>query len=269
MIVKRMGNKSKLAHKIISYFPDHIYYFEPFFGAGGLFFNKPKCKYNYLNDLDSEIYNLFMLLRDSENLEKIKEYWKHVPAHQDLYKFWKKHKELGSVERAVRFLFLSNFAYLGKQGSFRSRLGDNTYQIILQRLTEINFNNVLFYNMDFRKFLKCFLEQLDLEGKPYKKEKNKNYIENTFIYADPPYLDSSNDYKNGDFKKDDFLDLLKILNRMGCKFAVSEFDNPWVIEQAHKQGLFIQEICERKNINNRRIEILIMNYNLKPKGLFY
>ena len=33
-------------------------YIEPFFGAGGMFFNKRKAKYNVLNDLDSEIFNL-------------------------------------------------------------------------------------------------------------------------------------------------------------------------------------------------------------------
>ena len=35
MILRRLGNKKKLAHKIIEYFPDHKIYIEPFFGAGG------------------------------------------------------------------------------------------------------------------------------------------------------------------------------------------------------------------------------------------
>lgn len=46
MILRRLGNKSKLAAKIIPYFPAHKIYIEPFFGAGGMFFNKPKAKYN-------------------------------------------------------------------------------------------------------------------------------------------------------------------------------------------------------------------------------
>ena len=42
MILSRLGNKSAIADKIIQYFPSHEIYIEPFFGAGGMFFNKPK-----------------------------------------------------------------------------------------------------------------------------------------------------------------------------------------------------------------------------------
>lgn len=52
MILRRLGNKQAIAHKIIPYFPPHKIYIEPFFGAGGMFFNKPKAKYNIVNDLD-------------------------------------------------------------------------------------------------------------------------------------------------------------------------------------------------------------------------
>ena len=46
MCVSRKGNKAKIADKIIPYFPKHISYIELFFGAGGMFFNKPTAKYN-------------------------------------------------------------------------------------------------------------------------------------------------------------------------------------------------------------------------------
>ena len=42
MILKRLGNKKKIAKEIQKYFPEHKIYIEPFFGAGGMFFNKPK-----------------------------------------------------------------------------------------------------------------------------------------------------------------------------------------------------------------------------------
>ena len=59
MILRRLGNKKKIAKKIQAYFPPHKIYIEPFFGAGGMFFNKPKAKYNIVNDLDSDVFNLF------------------------------------------------------------------------------------------------------------------------------------------------------------------------------------------------------------------
>ena len=45
MILRRLGNKSKIAADIQKHFPQHKIYIEPFFGAGGMFFNKPKAKY--------------------------------------------------------------------------------------------------------------------------------------------------------------------------------------------------------------------------------
>ena len=59
MILRRLGNKKKIAKEIQKYFPPHKIYIEPFFGAGGMFFNKHKAKYNIVNDLDSDVFNLF------------------------------------------------------------------------------------------------------------------------------------------------------------------------------------------------------------------
>ncbi len=38
MILRRLGNKSRIAKEVQKYFPEHTMYIEPFFGAGGMFF---------------------------------------------------------------------------------------------------------------------------------------------------------------------------------------------------------------------------------------
>ena len=76
MILRRLGNKSKIAEDIITYFPDHKIYVEPFFGAGGMFFNKRKAKYNIVNDLDCEVVNLFQVIqKDKIGFEEVKKSW--------------------------------------------------------------------------------------------------------------------------------------------------------------------------------------------------
>ena len=71
MILRRLGNKQAIAQDIIKYFPEHNCYVEPFFGAGGMFFNKPKANYNILNDLDSDVFNLFkVVVNQKEELER-------------------------------------------------------------------------------------------------------------------------------------------------------------------------------------------------------
>jgi len=66
MILRRLGNKSQIAGEIQKYFPQHSIYIEPFFGAGGMFFNKPKANCNIVNDIDSDVYNLFQVLIDKK-----------------------------------------------------------------------------------------------------------------------------------------------------------------------------------------------------------
>ncbi len=49
---------------------------------------------------------------------------------------------------------------------------------------------------------------------------------------------------------------------------MSEFDNPFIIEQANERGLNINIIGERQNLKNRRTEILVTNYSNSQQSLF-
>lgn len=106
MILRRLGNKSKIAHKIQEYFPPHKIYIEPFFGAGGMFFNKPKAKYNIVNDLDSDVFNLFQVVMNQK--DELKEAFYMMQIHSDLLEYWKENEEIEPIKKALRFLFLSN-----------------------------------------------------------------------------------------------------------------------------------------------------------------
>jgi DNA adenine methylase len=84
-------------------------------------------------------------------------------------------------------------------------------------------------------------------------------------YADPPYFENSGRaYKM--FKKNDFIDLLDILNNSKIKYAISEFDNPFILDTCKE--LNIIEIGERLNVKNYRTEILITNYKTDVLTLF-
>ena len=47
--------------------------------------------------------------------------------------------------------------------------------------------------------------------------------------------------------------------------AISEFDNPKILEMS--KGLNVYQIGERKNLKNRRSEILITNYEIEAVSL--
>ena len=99
MILRRLGNKSAIATEIQKYFPKHRVYIEPFFGAGGMYFNKPKAKYNIVNDLDSDVFNLFIVvMNQKEELEKA---FYLMPIHSDLLDYWKVNKETDPIKKSI------------------------------------------------------------------------------------------------------------------------------------------------------------------------
>ena len=251
MILKRIGNKAKIAKEIQKYFPKHECYFEPFFGGGGMFFNKPLAKYNYLNDLESDVFNLFYQVQF--NHVKLYEAVENIPYHKAAWQWLRSLQPDNDLYRAVKFCILSNWSFLGKGDTLRYALSNGKKHTLTNILRTHEFlcknTNIQFNNVDFRQFLKEFSLRV---GKD---------IEKTFIYSDPPYLGTDDNYSHS-FKPQDHYDLQKALIEMGCKFAISEFDNEFVLQCAKENGLNIIEIGERQNLKNRRTEILITNYKL-------
>jgi DNA adenine methylase len=250
MILRRLGNKKKIAKEIQKHFPPHKIYIEPFFGAGGMFFNKPKAKYNIVNDLDSDVFNLFqVVMNQKEELEKA---FYMMPIHSDLLEYWKKNEETEPIKKALRFLFLSNF---GIYGSESIKYGTENPKNSVYNKIDLCFefiNDVQFNNKDAVEFLKSF------------QIRNQNEY---LIYCDPPYLGTTDNYSNS-FTEEQSESLFNTLEETKCKFAMSEFDHPFILEQAKKRNLNVIIIGERQNLKKRRTEILVTNYATSQTSLF-
>lgn len=63
-ILKYPGAKWNCAEWIISHFPAHAHYVEPFFGSGAVFFNKKAARHEVINDLSGDVVNLFRVIRE-------------------------------------------------------------------------------------------------------------------------------------------------------------------------------------------------------------
>ena len=253
MILRRLGNKKKLAQQIQTFFPEHKIYIEPFFGAGGMFFNKPKAKYNIVNDLDSDVFNLFQVVMNQK--KELERAFYLMPIHSDLLEYWKK---------ALRFLLMSNFTFNGNGSTivFGASVSRATsYKIDFNEKLKKTFDNlytVQFINKDFKKFFNSIM----LDNRGAKGESGK-----TFIYADPPYINTDDNYSNS-FTKADSLELFEALKKTGCRWAMSEFNNPFILDQAKQRGLNIHFLGSRQNLKNRCTEILVTNYENRQIKLF-
>lgn len=63
-ILKYPGSKWSLAKWIISHFPPHVTYLEPFFGGGAVLFHKKPSTVETINDIDGNVVNFFKVLRE-------------------------------------------------------------------------------------------------------------------------------------------------------------------------------------------------------------
>jgi DNA adenine methylase len=259
--LRRMGTKTKLAQEVIKHFPPHDIYIENFFGAGGVFFNKPLAKYNFLNDNCKPLIELFetAINKGEELLEALE----HSPYSQRLFNHFRdtspdtcEFMKNDDVLRAVRFLYLSNYSFLGGGKMMHLHLNDNSKPALLKNLKKFlgsdYIKNTHFTSQDFRKFF-------DVVSFRHESDKQRS-----FLYSDPPYLETGNMYGENfekiKWKEQDVLDLFEANIKSKTRFAISEFNHPFILETAKKHNLNIIEIGERHNLGNRKTEILITNY---------
>ena len=248
-LIRRRGAKSKLLPKIKTYFPNQFNMFiDMFFGGGSVSYyimNNYKCKV-IANDNDSNISNLFLQLLN--NKDELLDAIETTPYHQDIFNYYKSIDidTISDLQKAVRYLYLINYSYLGQEGTMIFSV-DNSKKVCLQKLQEFYkyIQDIQFTNVDFTNVLKMIAFK---ETTP-------------FIYADPPYLNTSDgNYESKSWSEHDAKTLVLMLVKSGYNFMISEFDNEFYKEMAFENKLNYITIGERVNLKNIRTEIIITNY---------
>ena len=106
------GGKFYARKLILKYIPPHTHYCEPFAGGASIFFAKNKVKISILNDLDSEVINTFIQIRD--HVEDLISLLEGIPASKEIHTFYKKeYCPTNDLERALRWFYLNRTSYSG------------------------------------------------------------------------------------------------------------------------------------------------------------
>lgn len=120
-VLRWHGGKWRLAPWIISHFPPHRVYVEPFGGAGSVLLRKARCYAEVYNDLDDEVVNLFRVLREPPAADRLIELLRLTPfARAEMEQAYGAIED--PVERARRLVVLS-FMGFGSNAHARHSTG--------------------------------------------------------------------------------------------------------------------------------------------------
>lgn len=118
------GGKWKLAPWIISHFPPHTTYIEPFGGAASVLLRKPRSEIEIYNDLDDDLFNLFQVLQDDDLAQQLIQKVTLTPFARAEFEL-SYNLAHSAVERARRFIVRS-FMGFGSNACTASARGSNS-----------------------------------------------------------------------------------------------------------------------------------------------
>lgn len=126
-LLRYHGGKWLLAPWIISHFPPHRIYVEPFGGAASVLIRKERSYAEVYNDLDDDVVNLFRVLRDEKQSSALHFAVLHTPfARTEFAEAYKLTDD--PVERARRLIIRSfmGFGSDGHNGARRTGFRSNS-----------------------------------------------------------------------------------------------------------------------------------------------
>lgn len=265
-----MGGKWNLAPLIVSRFPPHHCFLEVFGGSLAVLLNKQPSPVEVVSDIDSNIVNFFLQLRD--NPEALRYKVENTPYAREVYEGWLHRWRRGKwrpedpLERAAVWFVLQQMSMSGKFGSgwsysnirnssqsFYSKL--NSFEAIAHRLRKVQIEN-----LDFEEFILKWDDEWVLS------------------YHDPPYLVEGRDtayeyYAGKKFTIDDHRRLARLLSNIKGKAIVSYYPHPLVDELYPKEKWFREEIPVIKTsayepgVKDKPVGVELLLYNFEPLPL--
>lgn len=210
-----IGGKNRLAKHLISLFPEHTTYVEPFAGGAQVFFHKQPSAVEVLNDLDGEIVNFFRICQ--WHYEELIRYLKFCVVSRKLYEqlLTTDPYSLTDVQRAGRFFYLQKNCYGGLV------LKQNYHYGVTKRPNYAVDRVPQLLEATHRR-----LQRVQIECRPYEEILERYDRPTTLFYLDPPYYDR--ELYKFNFTKEDFMVLSERLRKLKGHFMLSLNDVPEV-----------------------------------------
>jgi DNA adenine methylase len=263
-IIKWAGGKSQLISTFAPYFPhrDEIrHYYEPFIGGAAVFFYLQHPR-SFLSDSNVELIELYQTVRDNVSA-LIKALKKHRNEEAYFYEVRAQvARQLTSVERAARFIYLNKTCYNGlyrvnSQGQFNAPFG--------------NYKNPNFCDVPGLQATSQALQTAELSVSDFEAAV-AHATAGDLVYFDPPYqpLSKTSSFTSytatrfDDAEQRRLASVYRELDRRGCRVMLSNSNAPLIRELYH--GFRPIEVLANRAINSKGdgrgkiVELLIINY---------
>lgn len=185
-VLRYPGGKYRLRKWIVSHFPPHDFYVEPYGGGGSVLMHKPESRGEIYNDIYGDAVNVFRVLRDPRQAQELEHLIRLTPCSYEEYRHAYEFCD-DPIEQARRTIYRS-FMTIGADGvtrknaGFRGLKNSDTVVTAAQEWTRYpdmikaftrRLRNVLIENRDALYVMKLY-------DKP-----------TTLFYVDPPYVMST------------------------------------------------------------------------------
>jgi len=218
------GGKKHLSTRIITRIEatPHTCYGEPFCGMGGVFLRRTsKPKSEILNDANSEIVNLFRVMRD-HGAELARQFDLCIASRAEYARLLATPPEtLTDIRRAARFAYIQRLSFGGKPAHLAtpgqmapcvhhpSRLTSTRMARLIMAAHE-RLQDVHIECLDWAAFIARYDRKF------------------TLFYLDAPYMNHEADYGRGLFERQDFAEMADMLRNLKGRFILSLNDTPEV-----------------------------------------
>ena len=263
-VLKYPGSKWNIAKQLVNMIPEHHSYVEPFFGSGAVLFNKEISDIETINDLDSDVTNLFQCIQlDSEHLARLV---MTTPFSREEYD-----KQFGIIdgsickdayERAAGFLircwqghgFRTNGYKVGWKNDVVGR--ERSYALW-------NWYRLPEWIIDIAERLR----KVQIENKPAIEVIKRFNHDGVFMYVDPPYLLGTRAGKQYAHEMSDaeHEEMLKELLHSKAKIMISGYESEMYND--YLKGWKKKAFASCAEHGKLRIETVWMNYEEENKQM--
>jgi len=217
-VLRYHGGKFRLAPWILSLFPRHTVYVEPFGGGGSILFSKDPVPTEIYNDMDSRVVGLFRVLRNPSKAGELARRLELTPFAREEYETWCYAEPFDDIDAAHQLVVRSFMGQSSKgiwqRSGFDTRINPDGYCGRVSSLSS---------SPDACRAAAQRLARVVIEHNDAVDVIKRHDRPDALIYCDPPYLTADGRgtrIYTHDFKADDHRKLATTLRSLESAMVV-------------------------------------------------